>query len=590
MRIPTLLLHLSLLSGLAFATYSVCFSPIIYSDDWSQIIGQYMFRTLEWVDVTNRRPLLDAPLLVMLGLFGLNLPAFYVVIIVSNLMFSVSLYFLVQAIGVKWSTLAFVFSALVLVYPADYTRLWLANGLHSGVAWLLTALYAWCVLRYADGKSAFWLLISSLLLLISLGLYEAQLGLAVAWCIVVLVARWRTLPWFRRLAVVGIPLGLGVAFVFWRTAGYQMVGITDPKLLDLQSLSIGTVLQRLLFGAKTILIWSWTVPLQQILSLNTFWALTVICAIIWLMVTITLAGHRFLAGHPLDRDRLDGSEDLRSLLRVYGLVRFRQDGLRENGGDKTRLKYAFGGLAVGILTLVAGYVPSIANIVPNLNSLQSRVNFLPGIGGALIATSGLAIMVTWLVGKVEAQADVVLLAGAAPLLALGTYTHICVQCEAQAKWEDQKSVWTDLLRLAPQLKDSTVVYFIFPGYESIDDFSTWSRPPLRDNWEITAALRTLYQNTSIEGDAVFPDVSTASNPVFTQEGVVNRWSGVTKPYRGVVFYVYDGASEHLSLLEDIQTAFDLPWPVPEYRPENRVVSETFAGAVETHRVLGILRE
>ena len=123
-----------------------------------------------------------------------------------------------------YQLLALAIGALFLVYPADFSRMWLTQ-IHGRLAMVFVLLYAHLLLIYRDTHRR-WALYGALLALVcSLAVYEAQLGLAMAWCVLLLVAS-RKRSW-KELMALASPLVVGAIFVLWRTVGYSMLGIND---------------------------------------------------------------------------------------------------------------------------------------------------------------------------------------------------------------------------------------------------------------------------------------------------------------------------------------------------------------------------
>jgi hypothetical protein len=110
-----------------------------------------------------------------------------------------------------------------------------------------------------------------------------------------------------------------------------------------------------------------------------------------------------------------------------------------------------------------------------------------------------------------------------------------------------------------------------PGLEERFSLADWRRAPLNTSWEVSAALRVLYQDESLYGDVILPDLPVPQ-ATLTPKGIVNAYSGESKPYHQAVFVSFDSELGTLSLIEELTTAFDLAWDVDTYAPHQRLLN------------------
>jgi hypothetical protein len=516
--------------------YGLFYAPVLYGDDWSQIVGQMVQGKLEWIDWTNRRPLLDAPLIVLHNMFGINIPLFYLTAVLLTFFSSVAIYFLVLGVLPENNLMSLTISLLILIYPADYTHIWLAHALHARVAWLLTLLFAGSTLFYAERGKFLFLLLGTTLLTISLLLYEAQLGIAISWCLFLMLVK-STDHWSRRLAFL-LPILVIVIWAGWRGSVYDVSDMSDNYLPLLEFKPVD-LFHRVGLGLK-VMIFAWTLPLRRLFKVQSNWIpLVGICLFIaatWFLVLV-----------------FDNSS--KSNLKRGWLTRLLQ---------AKKYVLLFG---LGIFLSIAGYFPSILLYQPNLKGRFSRVNFCAIPGASLCIVSLLCIAALILKqGKEQA----LLLAGAAPLIALGIFTQAWVHRDFKTTWWEQKHIWNSLFRLVPDMKDDTVVYFVLPGYEDRIGFANWQRTPLTAQWEVSSALQVLYGKKRLYGDLIFTDINIYGEARVTRNGVVNFWTGESIPYERSLFVAYDGEPRKLRIISDLQNEL-VDYPTPSYAPYKRVM-------------------
>lgn len=529
-----LLIVIGVVSQAAFA------APVIYSDDWSSFIKPMVDGDIPWIDWTSRRPLELALRRLLYDLFGLNLPVAYTVLGILTILAAIQFYFLVLRFFPRKPLIAAIAAMILLIAPVDYTRTWLTM-IHIRLAMCLLFLYARLLRDYVENDRYLALLGAWLSFGLSLGMYEAQLGLALAWCLG-LVLLYREIGWGRRLAVLS-PIGLGVAFMVWRTFGITQAGITDHYLGEMQ-LSPGVLIHRLALGFK-VLVWGWTEPVRQVFGFNGNWLPMGI-----ILLSMGLAGACVLL---LDHRR---SREGKSGFRGWQQV----SELREVGGL----------LGAGVILVAAGYMPIGLLYEPNLDSLASRVNLFALTGASLLIVA-LLYGAALLVARSRQQVLRLMVAGAIPLMIVGVATQLLVQYDIRVAWVEQKRIWAQLFALIPNLADDTTVCFVLDGNQDRIGFANWQRLPLGSNWEVTGALQVLYGNDSLRGEVLFSDVDVHGEARLTEQGIVDFWTGYVTPYERAVFVFYAEEARQLRVLDDLSAVFTGLQTPPTYAPRARIV-------------------
>ena len=141
---------------IGLAAYGSYYAPILYSDDWSLILGRWYEGNLRWFSVDELRPLQLAPFVVLYGLFGPNLHAFYLLLWILNVLAAIQLYFLLKSLLPNHTAFALGVAAIFLVYPAEFTHMWLTQ-IHARIAFVLVLAYAHLLLMYSRNGRSRWL-------------------------------------------------------------------------------------------------------------------------------------------------------------------------------------------------------------------------------------------------------------------------------------------------------------------------------------------------------------------------------------------------------------------------------------------------
>jgi hypothetical protein len=415
--------------------------------------------------------------------------------------------------------------------------MWLAHVLHARIGWWLTLVAASCLLTYVKRQSIGWLVAATALSLIALLLYEGQLGVFLAFGLLVIVSQ-RAVPRRTRLMLL-IPIGLNGLYMIWRSVGFRVVGIQDQYLSQL-TLNIGDLANRLRLGFQ-VLWWSWTGPVGRWLQIESNW-------LIVLILLGTLSG---------------------LVLAAMGWAG--RKSVVETDSEKESVKADWYALLVGAGFIVAGYFPTISLYEPNLNGVFTRVNFYALPGAALCLVTGLSLMIR-LVAKGQTQRwRSGFITALVALIGLGMVIQVWVRQNAEAAWQEQRGIWAQLFELAPQFQPDTVVCFVLPDYQDQLQFSTWWRTPLSADWEVSAALRLLYNNPALRGEIVLPKVTGYGEATLLPAGVRNPWTGKVSPYASTVFLTYDKSRRQLTLMTDVAHTLGLDWPVVNYDPDRHIL-------------------
>lgn len=520
-----------LLIAVAVLSYGVFYVPAIFMDDWTSVLERVITGSAKWFDLMDSRHLLFSPFLIQYYLLGIYVPGYSIVLGILYVLMALLLYKIVKRFPlVHQRAFAVVVAILFLVYPTNYTHTWLIMlGVHCAI--VLTLLYGYLLLRYIERGRPLILALALVCLLVSLGIYEAQVGVAGAWA-VALMLMFRRSPLSRRLSLL-LPLILLGLFSLWRTVGYQTVGIDDSYLTRIV-ITPEVLLSRLLLGYKISLGWGWTYVIEHYLP----WVSDDKYAALLLLLVVVAIGW---------------------LLRNSGESQSKQgqEADRQAWPTRQRLAYSWpymGAAMVGLILTGVGYVPTLIIYLPSLSDIGSRFNILATIGGSVTIAACLMVAAIWF-ARSRRQINYLMLAAALPFIVVGIVTQATVQYHNRVAWRVQQAIWQDLFSLAPNFKDNTSLLFILPGYEDSFRFQSWQRTPLTASWEASSATRLLYHNQTLTADVFFPDVDHPIEPVLTADGVFTQETGRVSPYAQTVAFVYDRATGTLQSLSALPAAW-----------------------------------
>jgi hypothetical protein len=510
--------------AVSYLAYGLFYVPALFMDDWTSVIERMVFDNAKWLDLAWRRPLLFAPFLMQYRVLGLHVTSYYLVIWSLYVLMAMLLYTIVNRFPIpRRRILGLVVALLFLVYPTNYTHMYLIQlGVYCSV--VLTLLYGFFLLRFAQGGHWTTFALALICLLISLGLYELQVGIASAWALI-LFAVFRQPAVKRRLSLF-MPVGLMGAFALWRTLGYQVVGVNDQYLSQVVA-EPKELLFRLLQGYKINLGWGWTYSLEQSLP----WVSGAKSAALLLFGVIAMIG-------------------------ILGWITAKLSAREQRTGvtagsrnQRTIQQYLFSAI-IGVVLVGAGYMPVLTVFLPSLSDIGSRFNLFATIGGAVLIASVLMIGAL-LLAKNRRQSKYLFLAFAVLFVVLGIVTQASVQYHNRVAWREQQTIWHELFTVAPSFKDDTMVLFILPDFRDRVGYFNWQRTPLSASWEASSAIRLLYANATLSADVYFPDIEKLVEPNLTDKGVLTRETGTLTPYAQTVAFQYDSVTGSLSQLEQL---------------------------------------
>ena len=514
-----------LLLLLGYCAYGLYFAPALFMDDWTSVVERIVTGDARWVDFSQRRFWLFSAFLAQNRLFGLNIPAYYLSLWLLYILQALTFYAIIRQLPLPHGrTFATIVAALFLVYPTNYTHMWLIMfGVY--LATWLTLLAGYLFLRY--GQSGRWrdYLLALLCLLYPLGIYEGQLGVMALWLLAMAVL-WPGLARNRRLALLS-PLLLMGLFGLWRVFGVQSVGVTDEYVARVVTSPL-VLLQRLLLGYRISFVWGWTEPLAAVFT----WAGSALRALLLMAAAVgACVGVTHLLGRWLAQPSSGESEP----------------------GSAVPWRLYLALFVFGVLLTGAGYVPILFVFLPSLSGIGSRFNLFASFGGAVTLASGLMLVSLLLTRRPRLQ-SLMAAAGAIPFLLVAVTFQASVQRHNQIAWQEQQQIWAQLFDAAPDLAEDTFVLFILPGMEDRTGFTNWQRTPLSASWEAASGVRLLYDNSTLAADVAFPDIEEPIEPELYADGVFTQEHGELTPYSRVVAFRYHSESRVLAPLAELPAA------------------------------------
>jgi hypothetical protein len=497
--------------------YALKIEPVIFNDDWCQLILPMHEETFDFFIIDSRRPmhlslawLFDQFLSLRQTVVAMQIA--HLVVLVATGVIS---YYLLKEVFFNSPWTAFLSALLLVVFPSDYTHFYLSTfGIH--LAYSLTLLGLYLFIKYWKKNQLWAVLCVSIFLLVGLLMYEAQLGLIVIWPAVAFIL-FKDQRWSQRISGVLIYYGSVILFLIWRIF-IQPSYYQDSKLSYLE-INIDEILTSLLMGFKTIF-GGFQLPYQ-----DASWASLengVILAVISVVLVLT-----YLVVVRSGRD---------------------PEPLTETG-SANYVKMFFAGL----IAWTAGYFPIILNYPPNIWGHLSRVNIFTILGAILMIVSLVKLILVNVACSKERTIRIFSLVMVL-LILLASTVQIQVQESYLYSWNQVKTFYAKLFQEVPQIEDNVHVLIRLSG---VDGQLTAHRPLFTTEWEPYCAIRVLYDRpdvqVSVKYDTLpvpeFPGINVLGGGLLANEletpGTSDRLLGVQ----------YDLEAHSMTVLWDIKPLF-----------------------------------
>lgn len=509
-------LNLLLITILSAVTCWIYWAPNLTGDDWLYlnlaVTGQ-----IRWLDLSIARPLEGTYSKLIYFLGGVNIPFYYVSNFLIWLLICLAFYFLLARLFQTYKPLPVVASLIFSIYPIYQLRMWLTAS-HPNLALLFTIIFAGLLYEYKRRAAWPWLAAALAALVVSLMDYEGQLGLVIAWSL--LLAIFGVKSWRARIGLSS-PVLVTVLYVGWRvlrsggagspfdTASTYWVSarqvLADPLLLP----------ERLFAGIKNIFL-GWIAPWTTVDSQSPFFwqALLVILFLFLAAVSILWWNYIKLPGKPAS-----GADPDRKI--VYKII-----------------------LVSGALAIV-GYIPIILIYDPGLDYFNSRVNLFAIPGASVLVATAITALASLAKNIQRRWMNMSLLL--IFFIASGSIFQIEVQYESRRVWCEQANVWAQLMKVAPDVTNGSFIGIVFQRSHYGENIIT--RDAIISPWEVDSAVRLLYDDQTLSGGVFYlnrPDISS-----FDSNGIKLSWPPRTESYSEAVLFQYDESTRQLATVNNL---------------------------------------
>lgn len=498
--------------------------PPLRSDDWNMLIEPVVFDSTDFVNFSGRRLFLLSLFALLSPIFQLNISLYYVANWLFNLLSGLTVYQIVRFAYPKHRWLALPAALIFLIYPVNYARTWLIISI-STFALLLGLLAILLLVRYSREGQLWRLGLANILVLISLGIYEAALGLILL-AGVLLVINWEVTK-KRRRWMLTIPATVTI-FLIWRLIIQPQVFAFSDYYLANTTLSLMTLLKRYGQGLF-IFLFNWVGPLLIPLGDVKYWVFVGGGAVLFVVLVVLVWLRINQMGENTGKWRAERLRNVKAYLKISG---------------------------IGFLFWAAGYIPVIALFQPIFYGDGSRVNFaaIPGASLAIIALLG-ALFCILFKQRNRAQKWVVIFV--IPMVVAGMAYQVHAQNVRQSIWQVNQAFWGAMFELVPGIETGTKVVIILPGYENLEPFEML---PFRGDWEAESALRVLYNNQELFAEYYYVD--RPEEP--------DNWQPIGGDLGRYIFVYYDPQLAEIRIIQDPFLALGLPSPAENYDPAQRI--------------------
>ena len=513
-------------------------SPPLRSDDWEWLIRPYIFDPLKIINFADRRPFISTPLAILTQVFGLNVSWYYVVNWLLIFISGVVVFKIIKRSFPTYDGLALPAALIYLIYPVNYARTWLIV-INNTFSLLLSLVAILLMVSYLRSGKILLLIFGNLLFLISLGMYEAGLGIVIT-AALMLILTSRKIHFKKRMLIGFFLLTAGVFFIYRTVIQSRILDIQDYYLANV-SLNFSTLIERYIQGLF-IFLFNWVGPLLFSFGEYKYWVFVGIALSVLIVLGAMLP--KWVRAAKSNQDFL--YEDRIKQIKSLSLISL-----------------------VGGIFWFAGYIPVIALWQPIFYGDGSRVNFssIPGASIALVA--GIAALITLLVKRKE-HIHSILVITIIPLIVLGMGYQVHSQNQRFRVWDMNKAFWQTMFTEISNVKDGTKLVAVIPGYETLEPFEML---PFRGDWEIQSAFSVLYNNPELFGEYYYLDIP--DHP--------DNWVPLDADLSRILFVYFDPEISEFRIIEDVGSAINLPFDTYQYDPNQRITP--YSGDIDEYRWL-----
>ena len=501
-------LDYSILISLVFATYWVGGKSLsIFGDEWIRV-DQIIHGTTICPGSTNifLRPLLDCYPFFLSLLFGLNIQVFHFISVVILVVTALVLFRLLMSIFPTWRLFNLVAASLFMVYPASFPHTFFERGAFQ-LSLLFFILSLLLLSAYLDTDLTRYLFAATGVLVISLALYEAQIGLGLV--IPILYYFYDRSKTKKQRSGYLLYWAISLLFMLGRLITQLSVGSAFGHSTEKIVLNPTAYLYRLALGYKISLLDSWIEALEALgndiqpvlhqLALVGSGLFILLCLRVWID----------------SKARSTTQETAPGGLKTAGLV-----------------------ILVGMLLLGAGYFPMLLAFTPTLSYLPSRININPGLGAVLVICASILVGLLILT-KDSHQRQFVFGLFTFPLVLIGSVTQMNSQHGTEIGWQEQKAFWQNMFTTAPDIKPGTYILLFLPNYA--DHYG--SKPFESGPSGFASSFHVLYGLNDIHGYFTY---SGFEDRYFTDAGIMNPWENEIIPYEESIVMSFDRETQELS--------------------------------------------
>jgi hypothetical protein len=486
--------------------------PTLFGDDWGFFVHQYGQLDCP-KSLDTPRPLDHCATYLLSRLIGLNIGANHIILLVLNLVVPLLFFYLLENIFQEKSLINFLITFVFIVFPTDINHHWL-NIINYRVVSILMLGGGILFLKYWRTARWQYLGLSTLLFLISIGIYEIHLGLLIAGSLLVFLFPKNRNKYYR----IGllIPMLISGAAIIWRV----LIPASDYGGWSLQAIDLtpSIIITKIAYLIKVNAYYGWSFVFEGLTGAKSgFWLeIFLIMALVLLTFIFSL----------LFKSR--GRSGEKELTRTFPSL---------NGW----LKY----LLLGLVLIVAGYFPIIVFNRLNLDFDNARIHIMASFGGAITLIALLGILVRAFRNQSAKGYAIISILVLIFFMTGVTHQWKFNYFETKTAWEQQKSIWKAIFQAVPDISPNTTLVLLLPEEMDAAKIPSFLSGP----YGFSSGLSALYGKSGIQGYFQYNQVQPEQ---ITESGLQSIFANYPPiPYPSIVLFQYDPADHKLIMIDEL---------------------------------------
>jgi hypothetical protein len=403
--------------------------PSLFGDDWGFYVnGLGKLACPEMI--TDWRPLDMCVISLSSKLFGLNIELYHILLLFLSVIVPLLFFYFLERLFRDQTIVNLLITEILIVYPIDIAHHWL-NIVNYRIVAIFLLIGGIFLINYWRDSSWKYLGLSTLFLIISVGVYDIHLGILILGSFLLFLMPQKSGKRYRIGLLAPMAIAVGSIILHILTPGTVYGGWSLKNII----FSPGIIIGRIIHVFRLNFYDGWRPIIGKFLHINSNIKGTILFLI--LLILAFMFGLLFIW--------------LQKSVKQYNPI-----------STDFNMKKWMRLLLFGLLFMGAGYIPIILFSPLDFNFVNSRLHIMASFGGAIILISLLGMIARVFHNRVP-NANYILPMLAVVFFIAGIYNQWSWNhFSTRTAWANQKDIWNAIFKAVPDIAPNTVIGLILP--------------------------------------------------------------------------------------------------------------------------------